>query len=80
MPAVGTRSRFLIQWVSRRTGFVLCVALTIVCLLGTVVFALYAMPSMVFGFAALTAILAGTSVYAGWDWKKSGDETTGSLK
>jgi hypothetical protein len=77
---VGTSSRFLIQWVSRRTGFVLCVAMTIGCLIGTVVFAIYAMPSRVFGFAALTVMLGGTSVYAGWDGKKSGNEATQSLK
>jgi hypothetical protein len=56
------------------------VAMTIGCLIGTVVFAIYAMPSTVFRFAALTVIHAGASVYPGWDRKKSGHEATQRLK
>jgi len=45
-------------------------ALTGLCLAATVLFALLTtMSSFVFAWVALTAILAGTSVYAWWDWK-----------
>lgn len=76
----GGPSGLALRWISKRAGFLLSIALTIVCLIGTILFALYGLPSMVLGFAALTVILAGTSVYAGWDWKKSREGTTGSLK
>jgi len=44
--------------------------LTGLCLAATILFALLTtMSSFVFAWVALTAILAGTSVYAWWDWK-----------
>ena len=70
----------LLRRLSRRAGFIGCVILTGVCLIGTVVFVIYAMPSMVLGFAVLTAILAASSAYAGWDWRRVESAETGTLK
>jgi len=44
--------------------------LTGLCLAATILFALLTtMSSFLLAWVALTAILAGTSVYAWWDWK-----------
>jgi hypothetical protein len=60
----------LLRWISPRTGFVAITALTGLCLAATIVFALLStMSSFVLAWAVLTAILAGSSVYAWWDWK-----------
>ncbi len=60
----------LLRWISPRTGFVAITALTGLCLAATIVFALLStMSSFVLAWVALTAILAGSSVYAWWDWK-----------
>ena len=63
-------SGWALRWISPRSGFVAIAALTGLCLAATVLFALLTtMSSFVFAWVALTAILAGTSVYAWWDWK-----------
>src|SRR2546430_16932957 len=55
-----------LRWFSPRSGFVAVTALTGLCLAATVLFALpTTMSSFVLAWVALTAILAGTSVYAG---------------
>jgi len=59
-----------LRWISPRSGFVAVTLLTGLCLAATILFALLTtMSSFVFAWVALTAILAGTSVYAWWDWK-----------
>ena len=56
---------------SRRQAFLLGVALTLLCFVGLVFFAVdHPVPSMEFGFAVLTALLAATSAYAGWSWSR----------
>jgi len=52
-------SGWALRWISPRSGFVAITALTGLCLAATILFA----------WVALTAILAGTSVYAWWDWR-----------
>ena len=60
----------LLRWISPRTAFVAISALAGLCLAATILFALLTtMSSFVLAWVALTAILAGSSVYAWWDWK-----------
>ena len=59
-----------LRWISPRTGFVAIVALTGLCLVATIVFALLTTTSsFVLAWVSLTAILAASSVFAWWDWK-----------